>query len=325
MQNNLTTAVVMATYNGEKYIVEQLDSLKNQERKIDEVIIFDDRSSDNTATIIEDYINKNNLVNWHLKVNTVNKGWRENFMSLLSEASSDIIFTSDQDDIWLPNKIKAMTDEFEKNADISVLVSDYDELIENTGSSAKLRKIETVEGTNRVKFVKENVLLKRPGCVFGIRKTFVPVVQDYYKLAEKSAHDVAMWAAGLLYDELYYLPLPTIMFRRHANSSFQKEVSSAKQQTGIYDARINTLKRFNVRIDSALNFMRQKEEIKQVESKEKIYREMEAANEFRINILSSKKINKIIINTFNYPGIFNYFADLYHVFKVKNLRSKASE
>ena len=75
--------------------------------------------------------------------------------------------------------------------------------------------------------------MKRPGCVFAVKKEFVPKVQEYYTIAEKSAHDLAMWGAALIFDQLYYLPIPTIKFRRHGDSSFQKEVSTARKQNGI--------------------------------------------------------------------------------------------
>ena len=59
MNNILTTSVVMTTYNGEQFVYDQLYSLFKQTRKIDEVLIFDDGSTDNTVSIIETFINKN--------------------------------------------------------------------------------------------------------------------------------------------------------------------------------------------------------------------------------------------------------------------------
>lgn len=54
-------SVAMTTYNGSKYIIKQLDSLKNQSRKIDELVICDDCSTDNTVELVNDYIKSNNL------------------------------------------------------------------------------------------------------------------------------------------------------------------------------------------------------------------------------------------------------------------------
>ena len=66
MYEQLSTSVVMATYNGEKNILEQLDSLLSQTKKINEVLICDDCSTDNTVDIISSFIEKNNLSStWH--------------------------------------------------------------------------------------------------------------------------------------------------------------------------------------------------------------------------------------------------------------------
>ena len=99
-------SVVMTTYNGEKYVEEQLDSIRVQTRKADEVLIFDDQSSDKTVKIIQHYIDDNKLNNWKITVNAVNKGWRKNFFDGIQETSGDVIFLCDQDDIWVPDKIE---------------------------------------------------------------------------------------------------------------------------------------------------------------------------------------------------------------------------
>lgn len=62
-------SVALATYNGEKYIEKQLDSIRNQTIKPDEVVIVDDKSSDRTVALINEFIAVNNLVNWKLFVN----------------------------------------------------------------------------------------------------------------------------------------------------------------------------------------------------------------------------------------------------------------
>lgn len=72
-------SVALATYNGEKYIEKQLDSIRNQTIKPDEVVIVDDKSSDRTVALINEFIAVNNLVNWKLFVNEKNVGYRKNF------------------------------------------------------------------------------------------------------------------------------------------------------------------------------------------------------------------------------------------------------
>ncbi|ETC93298.1 hypothetical protein T481_01650 [Enterococcus faecalis PF3] len=140
MKQQYTATVVMATYNGEKNILEQLDSLKNQSKKIDEVLIWDDCSTDSTVKIIENFISENKLgETWHLKINTENLGWRKNFFNLLNAATKEIVFTCDQDDIWDASKIEVMCEAF-ANTDVKVLVSDYTELVEPGGLAEELKK-----------------------------------------------------------------------------------------------------------------------------------------------------------------------------------------
>ena len=91
MKNNpMTTCVVIATYNGCEYIVEQLDSIKNQTYPVDKVIIRDDGSTDNTVDVIHKYIIDNKL-NWEVRENEKNLGWRRNFFELIKEADTDVI------------------------------------------------------------------------------------------------------------------------------------------------------------------------------------------------------------------------------------------
>lgn len=321
---NFTTSVVIATYNGEKYIGEQLKSIFEQTLLPNEVIISDDLSTDNTVEIVENYIRKNGLEGqWKLIVNKENLGWRKNFINLIKKASGDIIFTCDQDDVWKKNKIEMMVSEFEKNKKIGVLVSDYEELMENTGKSSKLRNLDTVEeqGTQRVKFVYNNILLKRPGCVFALANEFVPEVISYFDMLENPAHDVAMWGSALVNDKLYYLAKPTINFRRHENSSFQREINAAAEKTTVYQNRINQLKRFNVRIGCALNFLKNSRTIYDTENKEKVLRKMLKENDTRISVLETGEISKLIINAPSYLSLFNLSADVKHLLRMKLKRN----
>lgn len=111
-------SLLMATYNGEKYIVEQLESIYNQTIMPDEVLIADDVSNDGTVGLIEKFIEQHDLKNWKLMINSNNKGYKKNFYDLIQQATGDIIFLSDQDDVWEKNKIELMTKELEKNSKI---------------------------------------------------------------------------------------------------------------------------------------------------------------------------------------------------------------
>ena len=109
----MTTSVVLATYNGERYIIEQLKSILDQTQKVDEVIICDDRSNDRTVSLVNRFIKENNLEeSWSIYINEVNKGYINNFLDALLFVTKDIVFYSDQDDIWDKRKVEYMTQVF---------------------------------------------------------------------------------------------------------------------------------------------------------------------------------------------------------------------
>ena len=93
-------SVVVTTYNGKMHLEKQLLSLLQQERAPDEVLIFDDGSTDGTIELVQSFIRKNCLESWQFYVNAKRKGWKQNFMEGLRKAAGDILFPCDQDDIW---------------------------------------------------------------------------------------------------------------------------------------------------------------------------------------------------------------------------------
>ena len=105
----LRISVVVTTYNGKMHLEKQLLSLLQQERAPDEVLIFDDGSTDGTIELVQSFIRKNCLENWQFYVNAKRKGWKQNFMEGLRKAAGDILFPCDQDDIWYPKKLAEMT------------------------------------------------------------------------------------------------------------------------------------------------------------------------------------------------------------------------
>ena len=99
-------SVCVATYNGEKFIYDQLQSILDQLLENDEIIVSDNYSTDKTINIIKS-INDCRIKIYFLK----KKNLIKNFENALFHAKGDYIFLSDQDDIWLPNKIKIMLEE----------------------------------------------------------------------------------------------------------------------------------------------------------------------------------------------------------------------
>lgn len=101
--DNPKVSVVMCTYNGEKYIHEQIDSILNQTYKPYELIIQDDCSTDSTFDIINEYANTDNRIRSFR--NESNLGFNRNFKDAIMKATGDYIAMADQDDVWFTEKI----------------------------------------------------------------------------------------------------------------------------------------------------------------------------------------------------------------------------
>lgn len=107
-------SVAMATYNGEKYLNEQLESILKQTVLPNELVVCDDCSTDNTVNLLNDFKEK---APFDVKIFTSDKnnGYVKNFARVIEEAKGDYVFMCDQDDYWLPNKIEVVLKTFAEN------------------------------------------------------------------------------------------------------------------------------------------------------------------------------------------------------------------
>ncbi|SFB19201.1 Glycosyltransferase, GT2 family [Acetitomaculum ruminis DSM 5522] len=217
----MKTSVVMATYNGEKFLLEQLDSLKNQTLKIDEVIICDDGSKDNTVEIIEKYIKDNNLLDsWKIIVNEKNLGYGNNFHKAMTLATGDYIFFSDQDDIWLSQKIEEMVDIMEKNPKIQLLCTDYEPFACEEGAPGVPNNImEKMTNDSSLEFIelnKKNIYIASLGCDMCIRKSFRDKAEPFW--IEGWAHDDYVWKMSQVLDGCFVYHKALIKRRLHSSN-----------------------------------------------------------------------------------------------------------
>jgi len=217
----MKTSVVMATYNGVEYLIEQLDSLRDQTLQIDEVIICDDGSKDETVTMIQDYIEKNGLEKrWKIIENEQNLGYANNFHKALSLADGDYIFFSDQDDIWHLDKIEEMTRVLEESPRIQLLCSDYEPFssAENAPSVPKkiMKKMNGDGSVEEIVLNSRNVHIASLGCVMCIRKSFRDQIEPFWR--KGWAHDDYVWKMAQCVEGCFTYHKPLIKRRLHANN-----------------------------------------------------------------------------------------------------------
>ena len=115
----------MTVYNGERYLIEQIDSFFNQSYLPDEIIISDDCSYDNTMNLLEKY-KENKSIDIKIYKNEKNLGFTKNFENAISKSTGDILFLSDQDDVWYKHKIETIVDRFKNNPNINLIIHNAD-------------------------------------------------------------------------------------------------------------------------------------------------------------------------------------------------------
>lgn len=201
-------SVVVCTYNGEKYIGAQLDSILSQTYPLFEVIIQDDNSSDNTWSILEKYAAENSNV--HIYHNTSNKGVNGNFFSAISKATGDYIALSDQDDIWHRDKIEKQMDCIGNK----LLCSCHSRPFTDDGSFTYYDARIPNYHLQRLIF---NGL---PGhTMLFQRKLFFEIMPKDNEIYHVSFYDVAFELAAGAFDSIAYVDEVLVDFRRHKDAT----------------------------------------------------------------------------------------------------------
>lgn len=163
----MKVSIAMATYNGAQYLQEQLNSFKDQTRLPDELIITDDCSTDDTVKIIKDFALESPFP-VVISVNKKNLGYAGNFNAALEKTTGDLVFLSDQDDIWFPEKLEYITNIAKESSDTLIIMNDTaltDELLNEVGLT-KLQQIESA-GMTTESFVM--------GCCCAIRRELLDI------------------------------------------------------------------------------------------------------------------------------------------------------
>lgn len=222
----MKVSVAMATYNGAAYIQEQLESILKQTKAVDELIICDDCSRDNTVAIVKDFIHKHHLQGrWRIDVNERNLGFGSNFFQAIKKTTGELIFFCDQDDIWIKDRVEAMMKLMKVNPSILMLGSEYEPFESMAdaykASSKDLAKFKKDKSLEHLKLSAKNIFIGYLGCSMCIRRSFFDQIQPYWFVGW--AHDEYVWKLALVLDGAYVYHGITIRRRLHcANASMGK-------------------------------------------------------------------------------------------------------
>jgi len=197
-------SVCIPTFNGEKYIKEQLESILCQLSELDEVIISDDSSTDKTLAIIEKF--KDNKI----KVLSKNKFKSPifNLENALKHAKGDFIFLSDQDDIWMPDKVKKFKSELLHN---DLCVSDC-MIIDAFGNIIEKSFFETQKSDYG--FWKNLIKNTYIGCCMAFRKDILTYILPFP--SNIPMHDSWIGLNVELRGKVLFMNERLVMYRRHS-------------------------------------------------------------------------------------------------------------
>lgn len=202
-------SVCMATYNGEKYIQDQINSILYQLGEDDELIISDDGSIDRTLEIIRE-IDDSRI---KLVINSGKHGYTGNFYNSLKKANGDIIFLSDQDDVWMNNKVKTTIKELEKS---DFTVSDAVEVDANLNviCESRFKKYRVKKG-----YLSNLIRCRYLGCCLAFRRNVLDVLFPVPSYGNDFPHDLWITLVAEKYFRTSIIDEPLIYYRRHGENA----------------------------------------------------------------------------------------------------------
>ncbi|PCJ97706.1 MAG: alpha-L-Rha alpha-1,3-L-rhamnosyltransferase [Flavobacteriaceae bacterium] len=194
-------SVCIATYNGELYIEEQLKSILKQLNENDEVIISDDGSTDRTIEILKSFDDPRIKLHHSSFQNVI-----LNFENALQKATGEIIFLSDQDDIWFKNKVVESLKVLEKNDLVFSNLSVFSNEVAENYNMYDLNK--NCNGFVR-NFIKNNCV----GATMAFKSKVLKYAIPFPKHIEM--HDMWLFFITSFYGKTFYYKKPLIYYRRH--------------------------------------------------------------------------------------------------------------
>jgi len=231
-------SVAMTTYNGAQYITEQLDSIRLQTRKVDEIVIVDDGSSDNTVEILRSYADKYPECRIHLEQNETNLGYKKNFYKAISLCNGDITFLCDQDDCWFDDKVEKMCGLLEEHPEIGVLSSAFIQMDGDGNKGARKSAYQRKMDMDELVCVPiEDLIFHNisQGCAMAMRKDIKDSFLKFFD--ETIPHDWIINVIAGMRKKCYYWNVPMFYYRIHDNNTIGLNDSMAFKKKNTMEVR----------------------------------------------------------------------------------------
>ena len=226
-------SVAMCTYNGERFLAEQLDSIASQTLTPFELVVCDDGSQDRTSEILRSFSARAGFP-VHIFPNARNLGSTANFSQSIARCHGDLIALSDQDDLWSPDKLAKIARVFEEQPDVACVFSNaalMDDASQRTGEDAWTRFLFTPELQARMGAGDAIAVLLRLPVATGATMVFRSELQQYLgEIPQDWVHDAWIaWMAALT-GRLYPLNEPLVQYRIHTGQQLGLSRESGRQR-----------------------------------------------------------------------------------------------
>jgi glycosyltransferase involved in cell wall biosynthesis len=233
MSTDPSISVAMATFNGEQFIREQLDSIAVQSMLPRELVITDDSSGPETLDIVREFQSQAPFP-VHIYKNDSRLGYRENFFKALSLCKSDLIAPCDQDDVWMPNKLERL----------SVAFTDNDVLLAMHRVTLVDANLQTIPGaSNNLKYYQGTYepLTTDPdylayGMSLMIRRDLLAWLSpsEGGSFGHYFGHDTWLWFVATSLGKIVGLPEELTLYRQHTSNVFgATQAASVKEQASV--------------------------------------------------------------------------------------------
>jgi glycosyltransferase involved in cell wall biosynthesis len=230
-QNRISVA--LCTYNGERFLSQQLASIAKQSRLPDELVVCDDRSMDRTMEILRAFAAS---VSFPVKIvqNTANLGSTRNFEHAIRLCEGDLIALSDQDDIWYPNRLQRSEQEFRAHPQAGLVFSNADLIDDEDRPLGKTlwQRLGFVGKLNRDLLAGRLLVLAKHRFVTGATVMFRAELRDrFFPIAEGWIHDEWISLIAAAFSDLRPIDQPLIRYRIHSSQQvgFQNKLERRAQ------------------------------------------------------------------------------------------------
>lgn len=311
--------ILMATYNGEQYIKQQIESILSQTFCDFNLIISDDKSSDKTLEIINDYMKVDSRI--RLYQNERNLGYNDNFMLLISRSNAPFFAIADQDDIWHNNQLQNLYDAITTH-DVDIVYGKSGYINEENIQIKHRKYIKEIEVSDPYEIFEDNIV---PGRNMMVNSRLKEQLFPYPDLSRQFIYDWYLTLKALENKGVYYINQEVNLYRVHTASVTNTNVYAPMRKKSFKEKVIYIEKlrqeAINTRIQRIEIFKSFLNDQSDIEMYKSYIKQLSHTKFINFDFLSFNKFMKI--RTPYYKVIFLiilHFPILYRVFALKTIK-----